>query len=522
MGLKILPRSADIVFRLTKLSLRKPIHIAVLAPSIPCEFFDLLWKGVWSAAFELAPFGVRVDRFETNDHDVTAQRRILVHLRTKPPAALAIAPAHPTELNRELELIADMNVPVITFHTDAPTSVRGLYVGADPKQSGALAGEILGRLMGGRGAVCSFPGALETLHLKERYLAFREELKTNFPEIRESASKCGYGGLKEATERIPEQDPVVNGVYVGFSRCYELAEAIASQGKKIPFVGFDLTARSQEYLAEGTISALIDEDVYHQGYLALHQAFEALTPSSTESTAFIPLQAKVMLRAHCNSPEVLEPGAGGLENLVRVRTRRTLRYQELLEQASSRIAILSETDPLTGLLNRARFEELLSSRVRDQERLAILMIGLDGFERSSSSAGQQVTDEALTAIAKALRSLSRAEDECARIAGYEFCILMPGADHAHVSAARERILVSLAKTVIAPQTLRLGIRVCAGAACLPDDASNAEDLLVRADNAMYAHKRASASREDSTRDSRVPAMGGTGDGFQIRPARMPA
>jgi diguanylate cyclase (GGDEF)-like protein len=511
-----------ILFTLTKLNPRKPLHIAVLAPSTPCELFDLLWKGVWSAAFELAPFGVRVDRFETNDHDVTAQKRILVHLRTKPPAALAISPAHTSELNRELELLAEMNVPIITFHTDAPSCGRERYVGADPKQSGALAGEILGRLMGGRGTVSSFPGALETLHLKQRYVAFREELKRNFPEIRESVSLCGFSGLKEAAMRVLEQNPPAGGIYVGFSRCHEIAAALAETGRTIPLVGFDLTDRSQEHLVEGTISALIDEDVYHQGYLAIHQAFEATTGLPVECTPPIPLQAKVMLRANCKSPEVMEPGAGGLETLIRVRTRRALRYRELLEQASSQIVVLSETDPLTGLWNRAKFEELLSARVKDQDKLAILMVGLDGFERSKASAGQQVTDEALTAVAKVLRSLSRAGDECARIAGYEFCILMPGAGFGQAAAARDRILATVAKTVIAPQTLNWGIRVSAGAACLPGDASNAEDLLVRADNAMYVHKRAISSGRGSSRDSRMPSSGGPGDGFQIRPARMPA
>jgi diguanylate cyclase (GGDEF)-like protein len=326
--------------------------------------------------------------------------------------------------------------------------------------------------------------------------------------------------MGEAAVRVLLQNPAVGGIYVGCSRSHEVAEAVTEMGRKVPFVGFDLTQRSYPFLANGTVSALIDENVYHQGYLAVHQAFEAINSGGTEH-ASLPLQAAVMLRANCNGAEAFEPGAGCLENLIRVRTRRSLRYQELLEQASSQIVVLSETDPLTGLLNRAKFEELLGTRVKDQERLSILMVGLDGFERSEYSAGQPIGDEALKTVAKVLRSLSRPEDSCARISSDEFCILMPGTDFKQVSAARDRILEALARTVIAPRTLKLEMRVSAGAACLPADASNAEDLLVRADNAMYAHKRAIASQSNSEREAGMPIAGSASDLFQTRPSRLP-
>ncbi len=490
----------------------------MVAPSAPAELFDFLWKGVWNAAFELAPFGVRVDRFETNGHDLTAQKRLLANLRERPPAALAIAPAHVSALDREIAILSDMKVPVVTFHTDAPVSGRSLYVGTDPWQSGALAGEVLGRLMGGCGTVASFPGALETEHLKQRYMAFRGELKRNFPGIRELVSHAGYNGLGEAVERVIHQSDPAEGIYVGCSRSDEVAQVLAASGKKIPLVGFDLTERSHPYLVDGTVSALIDEKVYQQGYLALHQAFEAVGWADSESNIPGYLQASVMLRANSSGPEALEPSAGGFEALIRILSNRIGRYQGLLKEANAEITRLSETDPLTGLLNRSKFEEQLSARVRDQGKLGLLMIGLDGFERSKTSIGQPVSDEAMKSVARSLRMLSRPEDDCARIATDEFCILMPGADTNYLNAARERILSAIARTVIAPQTLNLNLRVSAGAACLPEDASNAEDLLVKADNALYAHKRALAGSLPpylvSSREPRVPSASRSGDRFQ--------
>ncbi len=515
MGLKIPANRADIVCRLTKSNNKKPLRVAVVAPSTPPELFDQLWKGVWNAAFELAPFGVRVERFETEGHDVIAQKRILENLRTKPPAAVAIAPSHHSELDHAIAQLVAMKIPVVTFHTDAWSSGKHCYVGADPAQSGALAGEVLGRLMGGKGTVASFPGPLQTEHLRQRYVAFRKELKDNFPEVRETVSHCGYNGLSEAAAQAFHREPAVNGIYVGCSRSYEVAAVAFDSSRRIPFVGFDLTERSKAYVAGGTISALIDENVYQQGYLAVHEAFEALHSPNAENSKAMCLPATVFMRANCNSPLVREPGAGSLENLIRVRTSRAQRYEELLEEASTRITALSETDPLTGLLNRSKFEELLATRAREDEKLAILMVGIDGFEKGEHSVGQPISDEAIKTVGRILKSLSRPEDYCARIADDEFCILMPGANSAQVIPARSQILAELAKTVIAPRTLKLGIRVSAGSACLPDDASNAEDLLVHADNAMYAHKKASASFLIEAADARVPAVGGVYDGFQM-------
>ena len=456
-----------------------------------------------------------MERFETDGHDVTAQKRILANLRAKPPAAIAIAPAHYSELDRDISPLVDMKVPVITFHTDAPASGRRAYVGTSPSQSGALAGEILGRLMGGKGTVASFPGSLETDHLKQRYGAFRKELKDNFPEIREAVSHSGYSGLPEAVTHALAQELPVGGIYVGCSRSDEVARVVSDLGKRMPFVGFDVTEQSQAYLVEGTVSALIDENVYQQGYLAVHEAFEAVHSTGAETTNAIPIQATLVLRANCNSSDFREPGTGGLENLLRIRTRRAHCYQELLDEATSRITVLSETDPLTGLLNRSKFEELLSTRAKEDEKLAILMIGLDGFERAEHSVGQPICDEAMRTVARVLKSLSRPGDYCARIASDEFCVLMPGAGLTQVTAARRRMLTALAKTVIAPQTLKLAIRVTAASACLPEDALSAEDLLVHADNAMYAHKRALASFLLESRDAGMPAVSGTYDRVQM-------
>jgi diguanylate cyclase (GGDEF)-like protein len=172
-----------------------------------------------------------------------------------------------------------------------------------------------------------------------------------------------------------------------------------------------------------------------------------------------------------------------------MRTQRAHRYQELLEQAAARLVTMAETDSLTGLLNRSKFEEVLSARVKDQDQLSILMIGLNGFLGKNISVSQPVSDEALKTLARLLKAQARPQDYCARIGVDEFCLLMPGAGREQAAGLRERIRSVLAKTVIAPQTLNLGMQVSVGIASLPADALSAEDLLIRADRSMVAQRR---------------------------------
>jgi diguanylate cyclase (GGDEF)-like protein len=457
--------------------LRKSIQIAVVAPSAPCEFWDESWKGVWSAACELSPFGLKVESYETDGHDALAQRRILSRLVASRPAAVALIPAHAADLNTEIDRLVELGIPVVTFHADAPASGRESYVGTDPKQSGALAGELLAKLMGGRGTIASFPGGFETEHLSRRYIAFRDELKHRAPEIRESICHRGYGALREAALTALQTNREIGGIYVGCSRTHLVAGALEELGLRIPCVGFDQTAATAPYLANGTVSALIDESAYQQAYLAVQQAYEMTLGAVDERVEWVRVSPKVVLASNA-----VTQADDAFERLVRRRTQRVRLYQRQLDETGARLATMAETDPLTGLLNRKRFEEILDARSKDQQRLSLLMVGLNGLAHPFG-------DEALKTLAKVVQGQARPQDYCARLSATEFGLLMPDAGHFQAVEARERIRAALARTVIAPQTLNLGMRVSIGLASMPIEALSPEDLLVKADQAMCGSKR---------------------------------
>jgi diguanylate cyclase (GGDEF)-like protein len=102
----------------------------------------------------------------------------------------------------------------------------------------------------------------------------------------------------------------------------------------------------------------------------------------------------------------------------------------------------SRRDALTGLSNRRAFEERLpielARAARSGHPVALVLLDLDGFKRVNDRLGHPAGDEALRAVARILDQ-SRAADDCFRIGGDEFAILMPETEAIHARTAAERV-----------------------------------------------------------------------------------
>ena len=480
--------------------LRHNLRLAVVAPSDPPEFFDLVWEGVWSATFELSPFGVDVDTFKTAGHDLAAQKSILTNLLDSNYAAIALLPAHVSGLNDLIKCHTSNGTRVVTFNTDAPDSSRLSFVGPDARQGGALSGELLAKLMFGKGNLICFPGLLNKQNFADRYAGLREELRCNAPALQEIACHEGLNNLESAATSLFSRHPDVSGVYVGSSQVFQVGAVLQRMGLRVPCVGFNNTEAVRPYLKDGWVSALIEESAHQQGYMAIQRAYEAaLAVDIGARPEWVRVPTTVVFRANSLDSSCGESLNDAFELLIRQRTTKLRSYQEQLENANAKLLHLAETDALTGLLNRRKFEEL----VDDQMALAaphtvrsLLMVDLDSFKAYNDSYGHHVGDEALRTVARVLESCCRAGDFCARLGGDEFCLLLPGADSQIAHEIKSRIQAAMENVRIAPQTLNLRVRLSIGIASMPEEALTWEDLIVAADRAMYAEKRMVERREN--------------------------
>lgn len=477
---------------LERAGLQKRIEIAVIAPSVPEEFFNLLWDGVSRAAFELDSFGVTVRTFKTRFHDGRAQSALLSEMLDSSFSAIAIAPAHPEALNSLIASHAERGRPVVTFHSDAPASERHSHVGTSAPEAGALAAEALAKFMGRRGKIAAFPGDFAFPQFAQRYQGFRRELERWGPELEEAFCFAGLDGLSGALERALDEHPDLGGIYVGSARSFHLAGRLEGRSLQIPFVGFDNTAAIQPFLRNGIVSAVIDESVQQQGYIAVQRAFEISVSRSTDIARWVRVPSSLVLAANSADAPVGETLNEAFEQLIRQQTAQLHAYREMLESANHRLIRLAETDGLTGLMNRRKFEEILTielERARIHGRLSLLLVDVDAFKSCNDNYGHHVGDEALRTVARTLAESLRKTDYCARLGGDEFCALLPDTDRAAALEVRERFCDALKQTAILPGGLPVTVRASVGVATFPEDAETANDLVIAADRSMYEAKR---------------------------------
>jgi diguanylate cyclase (GGDEF)-like protein/PAS domain S-box-containing protein len=159
-----------------------------------------------------------------------------------------------------------------------------------------------------------------------------------------------------------------------------------------------------------------------------------------------------------------------------------------------RLQHLADHDPLTGLLNRRRFEEELARHAAAVARYgvggALLVLDLDDFKLVNDSLGHSKGDALIVAVAEILGAHARASDLVARLGGDEFAVLLPFAQLAEAEDAAARLVRAVregAPVVDAGRTRRVTASV--GIAAFAEGV-DADELLISADLAMYDAKKA--------------------------------
>jgi len=170
--------------------------------------------------------------------------------------------------------------------------------------------------------------------------------------------------------------------------------------------------------------------------------------------------------------------------LVRERNRGRA-YLEQIEQ-------LAYTDPLTGLMNRRRFEDrfelaLLTARM-NEDAVALLFMDLDDFKSVNDSHGHAAGDQLLQATARRLQARVRGADLLARLGGDEFLVALTGLHPRTATRQAQRIADQLAAAVSVPVELDTGqvqVTASTGIATSAGDAEEVGRLLHLADMRMY-------------------------------------
>ena len=167
------------------------------------------------------------------------------------------------------------------------------------------------------------------------------------------------------------------------------------------------------------------------------------------------------------------------------------------KQAQDHIAHLAHHDPLTGLVNRHLFPDLLAQAMilsqRHRKKIALLYVDLDKFKQINDDHGHLAGDTVLKEVAARLRGLLRDSDTVARMGGDEFVVILQDiAGKSSVAEVTKKIIETLAEPILFYET-RFTVTASVGISIYPDDDKQIDALLQKADKAMYQAKKSSTA-----------------------------
>jgi diguanylate cyclase (GGDEF)-like protein len=224
----------------------------------------------------------------------------------------------------------------------------------------------------------------------------------------------------------------------------------------------------------------------------------AIEPMAAVNARGLPYRRKIMLLAMAT----LALAAGVAARLGRPLAQM---FGELSEQA--------ETDALTGLPNRrtldARLLEEFDRARRHNTHLSFVLVDIDDFKKVNDQYGHQFGDDVLRSVSSVLAGSLRALDLAGRFGGEEFALVLPGTPAAAGRRVADQIRKTLSKASFGdPEREIVGVTASFGVAGFPD-CTTVEELIGRADTALYEAKHAGKNRVvvGSTEPAPVKARG---------------
>ena len=218
-----------------------------------------------------------------------------------------------------------------------------------------------------------------------------------------------------------------------------------------------------------------------------------LDDAAGEPCAWVGLSLPVVPRLGVRS-WLLVGVTGGVRRAPIRALRGFANHMSLAYAVAEAHAVLTErasTDPLTGLANRAAFTTALEAALAGPPgtEVSVLFVDLDHFKLINDQLGHEAGDQVLREVATRLRRASRPGDVCARLGGDEFAVLLAGADEAAALAAAARVAAAIRAPLRRADDAFVPLSASVGHATVRGG-GDPEELLRRADDAMYAAKRA--------------------------------
>ncbi len=294
---------------------QKPCTIAVIPKGTTHEFWKSINAGAVKAQRELTAKGTPIQiiwkgPFREDDRD--QQIQVVENFMTRGVSAIVLAPLDARALVRPVHEAVQSHIPVVIMDSDLQSKDYVSFVATDNYKGGLLAGQEMGRLLGGKGNVILMRYQVGSASTEARESGFLDALK-NFPGIKLISSDQHAGATRELAYQASQNllnrfGREVNGV---FCPCEPPTIAMTKAlrdfglaGGKVKMIGFDAGSQSVLDLKNGDVQALVVQNPLLMGYLAVVTAAKHLQGQKVEPR--IDTGVLLVTRQNMDQPQIRE------------------------------------------------------------------------------------------------------------------------------------------------------------------------------------------------------------------------
>lgn len=254
----------------------EPSEIAVISNSN--TFFESVKKGINDAYNEIKDYNVKIEYYVSDTDDINSQISILNYLWSKRVSGIIIRPRFSEEIATLIDKIIADGIPVIAFNTNIPSKKLLCFIGQDLNAAGRIAGDLMGKLLCGKGKIAIITGSNDIWAFKQRIRGFKDVLSERFPSIEVADIIENYDIPQVTYEKTCElintyED--IKGIYITAAGAGYLAKAIKDNNMvgEVKVISFDYDDTTINMIKEGLIDFTLGQEPQRQGYLSLKILF---------------------------------------------------------------------------------------------------------------------------------------------------------------------------------------------------------------------------------------------------------
>jgi len=255
--------------------------IAVIPKGTTHEFWKSIHAGAVKAERELNEKGVKTEiiwKGPLKEDDRDQQIQVVENFMSLRVSGIVLAPLDSQALVKPVENAIQAKVPVVIFDSGLKSDQYVSFVATDNYKGGQLAGEHLGKLLGGKGNIILLRYAVGSASTEAREAGFLDTLKTKFPDIKLLSTDQRSGPTRDTAYQASQNllNRFGNEVDGIFCPCepptIAMTKALRELGKgggKVKMVGFDSGSQSVADLKNGDVQGLVVQNPVLMGYLGV-------------------------------------------------------------------------------------------------------------------------------------------------------------------------------------------------------------------------------------------------------------